>query len=74
MRHSEFSNLAARLANYKESGRKRAKEKGVEAEFMAARTLTQARKILWGEKQKTPNCSGCSHKVTACVCSAGRRR
>lgn len=50
-RHPEWSNLEARLANYKEQQQARAKGKGPEvyARFMATRTLTAARKVLRGE-------------------------
>jgi hypothetical protein len=36
------------LTNYKALHKKRAQEKKVEAEFMSAQTLTQARRILFG--------------------------
>lgn len=36
------------LTNYKSLHQKLAKTKKVEAEFMSARTLTQARRILFG--------------------------
>lgn len=39
--------LPQRLANYKEMHKGTANSKGVIAEFMAAKTLTEARKILW---------------------------
>lgn len=50
-RHPEWNNLAQRLQNYKEQQQQRAKSKGEEVykKFMAARTLTQARKVLRGE-------------------------
>ena len=48
-RHSEWSNLAKRLANYKDQQKKRAEKKGVLDKLMTARTLTQARKVLRGE-------------------------
>lgn len=50
-RHPEWSNLEARLTNYKEQQQGRAKGKGPEvyARFMATRTLTAARKVLRGE-------------------------
>lgn len=40
------------LENYKEMHREMAKDKGFEKEFMAARTLTQAKKLAYGEKKK----------------------
>jgi len=36
------------LTNYKALHERRAKEKGVYAEFMSATTLTQARKLVFG--------------------------
>jgi hypothetical protein len=44
--------LPKRLANYKEMHKGTASSKGVIAEFMAAKTLTQCRKILWGSRSK----------------------
>ena len=49
--------------------KQRAKDKGVYDMFMQCTTLTMARKILFGEKQKTPNCSKCHHKITDCTCN-----
>lgn len=40
------------LENYKEMHKETADRNGVIREFLAARTLTQARKILFGEKKK----------------------
>ena len=40
------------LGNYKSMHEGKAKAQGCHAEFMAARTLTAARKILFGEKVK----------------------
>lgn len=50
-RHPEWTNLKARLANYKEQQSPRAKKKGPEVfkRFLSASTLTEARKILKGE-------------------------
>lgn len=50
-RHPEWSNLKARLTNYKQGQEKRARSKGEEVfkRFMGAKTLTEARKILRGE-------------------------
>ena len=39
------------LANYKSQHAALAKEKGVEKEFEAAKTLTAAKKILYGVKK-----------------------
>lgn len=39
--------LPQRLANYKEMHKGTANSKGVIKEFMAAKTLTECRKILW---------------------------
>lgn len=44
--------LESRLANYKSMHAGTAEKKGVSVEFKLARTLTQARKILWGIKRK----------------------
>jgi hypothetical protein len=57
------------LENYKEMHKQRARDKGVYDMFMQCSTLTMARKILFGTKTKTPNCSKCHHKVTDCNCS-----
>lgn len=40
------------LSNYKEMHKDTARDKGVEKELSAARTLTQARRVLFGEKKK----------------------
>lgn len=50
-RSREWDDLTARLENYKEQQTERAKNKGPEVykKFIAAKTLTQARKILRGE-------------------------
>ncbi len=40
------------LESYKEMHEKTAKEKGVHEQFMRCKTLTQARKVLFGEKTK----------------------
>lgn len=40
------------LENYKEMHKDKAREKGVEKELSSARTLTQARRVLFGEKKK----------------------
>lgn len=40
------------LSNYKSMHEQKAKAQGCHAEFMMARTLTAARKILFGEKVK----------------------
>jgi hypothetical protein len=42
--------LELRLQNYKKMHDGTAANKKVSAEFAAARTLTQARKVLWGTK------------------------
>ena len=69
-----MSDFAGRsLENYKKMHEETARKKDVYNEFMACRTLTKARKILWGEKSKVSNCSGCGHKSNACACG-GRRR
>ena len=49
---SEKVSLEQRLQGYKEMHTKTAKSKDCLEEFMSARTLTQARKILWGVKKK----------------------
>ena len=43
--------LPQRLANYKEMHKGTAASKGVIVAFMAARTLTECRKILWQGKK-----------------------
>ena len=48
-RHPEWEDLNKRLQNYKEQQAGRAKKKGVEDKLKAAKTLTQARKVLRGE-------------------------
>lgn len=45
-----------KLGNYKEMHEGTAKHRKCHKEFMSAKTLTQAKKILWGVKQK--DCSG----------------
>lgn len=40
------------LENYKEMHKEKAKSLGVEKELSSARSLTQARKVLFGEKKK----------------------
>lgn len=47
------TSLIERLRNYKQLHADRAAEKKVSAQFAAARTLTEAKKILWGEKKKS---------------------
>lgn len=61
--------LAEKLQNYKEANKERAEQRDLLAAFMATTTLTQARKMLWGEKKKTFNCSRCHQKE--CVCLGG---
>lgn len=46
------SRLPQRLINYKDMHKGTASAKGVIAEFMAAKTLTQCRNILWGSRSK----------------------
>ncbi len=43
--------LPTRVQNYKEMHKGTAASKGKIAEFMAAKTLTELRKILWGSKR-----------------------
>jgi hypothetical protein len=43
--------LPARVANYKEMHKGTASNKGVLRDFLAARTLTEMRKILWGGRK-----------------------
>lgn len=57
------------LENYKEMHKQRARDKGVYDIFMQCSTLTMARKILFGEKHKTPNCNKCHHKIYDCTCT-----
>lgn len=49
-RSKQWEDLAARVAAYKSVHEERAKTKGVYEAFKAALTLTQAKKILRGEK------------------------
>lgn len=44
--------ISQKRANYKEMHRGTAKSKGVLLEFLQAYTLTEMRKVLWGEKKK----------------------
>lgn len=44
--------LGQRRSNYKAMHHNTAKSKGVLQEFMNAPTLTEMRKILWGDKKK----------------------
>lgn len=44
--------LEQRLANYKDMHKGTAANKKCSVEFAATRTLTQARKVLWGVKKK----------------------
>lgn len=44
--------LGRDLDNYKEMHRDRARDKGLHQELMACATLTQARKVVFGEKAK----------------------
>lgn len=46
------TSLSIRLRNYKQLHAETAKEKGVSVPFASARTLTEAKKVLWGEKKK----------------------
>lgn len=52
MADNKKHSLELRLQNYKEMHKGTAANKKVSAEFSAAKTLTQARKILWGVKKK----------------------
>jgi len=49
---AERKSLQRRLTNYKQQHAGTAVQKKVSIEFAAARTLTQARKVLWGIKTK----------------------
>jgi len=51
-RSQEWDNLDQRLENYKNQHAETAKSKGLVEELKAARTLTKARKVLFGEKTK----------------------
>lgn len=48
----EYNWLGRSLDNYKDMHAKTAADKGVTAELRAAKTLTQARKIVFGYKKK----------------------
>lgn len=47
----EWEWLGRSLTNYKDMHSSTAKEKNVSAEFQSAKTLTQAKKILFGYKK-----------------------
>lgn len=47
-----MNNVLRNLNSYKEMHRGLAESKGVSSQFQAARTLTEARKVLFGEKKK----------------------
>lgn len=49
----EPTSLAVRLRNYKQLHAETAASKGKSAELASARTLTEAKKILFGEKRKS---------------------
>ena len=66
MRSEVWNDLQGRLQSYKATHKKSADAKGKTAELNQARTLTQARKAVYGEKQKEPNCGGCNHKQNDC--------
>jgi hypothetical protein len=55
-RHQQWANLATRLENYKETLKDTAKDKGLLAEFMAAKSLTEAKRVLWGAKIGRASC------------------
>lgn len=50
-RKNEGSGYGRSLENYKSMHKQTAINKGVEVEFQACKTLTQARKVLWGMKK-----------------------
>ena len=52
-RSPEWENLDQRLETYKNQHAKTAETKGCVAELAAAKTLTQARKVLFGDKSRT---------------------
>ena len=56
------------LDNYKEMHKEKAIKEGKLDALMACRTLTAARKLLWGEKKKIPNCSRCHLRTEHCKC------
>lgn len=60
--------LGRSLSNYIKMHKDKAAKDGTQ--LMQAQTLTAARKIVFGEKHKTLNCSSCSHK--SCVCGKGK--
>ena len=49
-RSSHFGNLKLRLENYKKTQEKIAKSKGCYDDLVKARTLTEARKVVYGIK------------------------
>lgn len=55
MKSQESKWLGRSLANYKAQHKETARKKGLLAEFLAANTLTQARKIAFGRAAKVKN-------------------
>lgn len=50
--YQERQLTAARLENYKAQFKALAIERGVETRFMGARTLTEAKKVLWDKGKR----------------------
>ena len=66
-----WDDLEGRLINYKKQHQAKANSDAKLKQRLAqAKTLTEARKVLFGEKKKVYNCGGCNHK--ACVCTGKR--
>lgn len=59
------------LPNYQVQQAKVAKDKGLYEQLMRCRTLTQARKLLYGHKRRRKNCKKCHHIEGAGVCRTG---
>lgn len=64
--NQEFKNFAKRLANYKEQHKETAANKGMVEVFMAAKSLSEARRLLFGEKKAVTNCSSCNQRQCGC--------
>lgn len=51
IRKAGKKNFKPSLEGYKKFHKTLAQEKGVESQFLAAKTITEAKKILWGKKR-----------------------
>ena len=64
--NAHFKDHAKRLVNYKEQHKETASNKGMLELFMAAHSLSEARRILFGEKKAVTNCSACNQRTCGC--------